>query len=503
MDASPGVEYPSSQGEEKNRRGEEKASVTLHCKSDSVIAQIRFTVNMAEDTPPPPAVACDAEAEPTAVHRMSDAEKIADVKSGLNIDSDVTNKKNDVDKSVAENDEMMPISRAEWQKMMQVIEELRNDQKKLISDLAKANSRIKELERERNDEDGNASKASKEPANGPKSKPNAPSLTSNAEKEVPNVPKPTSNDPKIVANVTPTAQESVHPKKSWAEIAKSNRPRFADVSKTMQDRIRESRDMLKDLIYRPKPKPTSVYFRNIKRAQLGVVRKALRNMQLPPWALLGLSFIGQSVLEIVCDEGHVAQLTVKLRLLGASEVKNFEIFGDNLKKVPTSAKIDRARSNIEKAKMRLTRLVATSTNDSAKAWYATKIDEADDRLDKLGDDTTLDTQPNEKTRDDANDIVESAKEQEPKTPDTDKTAKIGFKYNAKGTENDNKNDSEMNDSDPYVEEEDEITPVPNSAKKRPRSPDSSDRVQRADSDDETQPPEKMDSQPARQAPPPQ
>ena len=89
-------------------------------------------------------------------------------------------------------------------------------------------------------------------------------------------------------------------------------------------------------IQSPEPKPTALYFRNIKRARLGQVRKALRQMFTHPWAVLGLSFIGQSVIEIVCHFGLRDQVIAKLRLLGASHIRNFDVFGNNMKKTPQS-----------------------------------------------------------------------------------------------------------------------------------------------------------------------
>ena len=130
----------------------------------------------------------------------------------------------------------------------------------------------------------------------------------------------------------------------------------------------------------PQPKPTALYFRNIKRARLGQVRKALRQMFTNPWAVLGLSFIGKSVIEILCHEGLVDQVVGKLRLIGATHIRNMDIFGDNLKKMSKNDTRDRAATNLERAHQRFERLVATCTNAAAKSWYAKQANEAELRL---------------------------------------------------------------------------------------------------------------------------
>ena len=261
--------------------------------------------------------------------------------------------------------------------------------------------------------------------------------------------------------------------------------------------------MLKDVIYRPKPRPTAVYFCNIRRVQLGVVRKALRNMQLPPWALLGLSFIGQSVLEIVCDQSHVAQLTVKMKLLGAAEVKNFDMFGDNLKKTPGTESRARHRANIDKAQTRLVRLIATSSNEAAKAWYSVKVAHAESLLEHMNTESqepgiVVQVPPNHGSGAKSTGTSDSS---------------VEFKYSAKKSatsdtsmEEDNIDvDEEAIDIDSYIEETQEVSPPgPHISKKRLRSSDAgSDRP--GDSDDDHASPQEMEveSQQAREAPPSQ
>ena len=167
-------------------------------------------------------------------------------------------------------------------------------------------------------------------------------------------------------------------KKTWAEIAAAPRPRMSDVSEKTQERLRQSLALLE--ISSPEPKPVAVYFRNIKRARLGQVRKALRQMFTHPWAVLGLCFVGKSVLEIVCHEGLVDQLVAKLRIIGATHLRKFDIFGDNQKNTPQSDIGDRQLANLEHAQARLQRLIDTCPNRFAKSWYSKMAKEVETRV---------------------------------------------------------------------------------------------------------------------------
>ena len=216
---------------------------------------------------------------------MTDAEKIADVKAAPDIDSAPAENMDAIDHATNSESGMISIPRFEWQKMMNILNELRQAQKSLVFESARSNERIKELERDA-ERSSNGSKA-----NTPVAKSTTTKVISNGGRnkalasDIVRIPDYSGNISEKASPAT-SGQQTQRSKKSWAEIAKTNRPRLVDVSKTVQDRIRQSRDMLKDVIYRPNPRPTALYFRNIRRVQLGVVRKALRNMQLPPWALL-------------------------------------------------------------------------------------------------------------------------------------------------------------------------------------------------------------------------
>ena len=207
-----------------------------------------------------------------------------------------------------------------------------------------------------------------------------PSLTSPAQPNPSKVKPARPKVPSVPQSQTPVAPSptAAPPPRTWAQIAQAPRPSIKDVTPATQERLRKCLELLD--IRGPEPVPTAVYFRNIRRNRLGQVRKALRQMFSHPWAVLGLSFLGKSVIEIVCHQGLVDQVVAKLRLIGATHIKNLDVFGDNLKKNKISSSSDRATANLERAHARLERLVATCTNPSAKAWYTRQLAEADKRL---------------------------------------------------------------------------------------------------------------------------
>ena len=197
--------------------------------------------------------------------------------------------------------------------------ELNKNQAELISQLSRANERVKELE-ERNaqllakDMTPQTSDHLKEGQRQGGSTPQALSRSPSCQYISKGVPSSSNEISQPSSKESPQAPH----KKTWAQIATAKRPSINDVSKATQEGLRKCLAMLD--IQSPEPKPTALYFRNIRRARLGQVRKALRQMFTHPWAILGLSFIGKSVVEIVCHESLVHQIVAKLRIIGASHI---------------------------------------------------------------------------------------------------------------------------------------------------------------------------------------
>ena len=290
---------------------------------------------------------------------------------------------------MSDEDATVTVSRDEWQKLMSMLQslsanqaELMKNQAELIAQLARSNERVKELE-QRNEgllSKRVAPKVLKRLAgdHGQKGSVEEHHQASQQENRFEYVVK---DFPSITnkVNLSPPAENAqTPPRKTWAQIAAEKSPNMGDVSKATQEGIRKCLAMLD--IQSPQPKPTALYFRNIRRARLGQVRKALRQMFTHPWAILGLSFIGKSVIEIVCHEALVNQIVAKLRLTGASHIKSMDVFGDNLKKLSNKENRDRGTLNLERAQKRFERLVQTCTNPAAKSWYNRQAQEAERRL---------------------------------------------------------------------------------------------------------------------------
>lgn len=71
--------------------------------------------------------------------------------------------------------------------------------------------------------------------------------------------------------------------------------------------------------------PVAAYVRSIRKEPVGAIRNSLQQ-SLPSWALFGLSSIGGSVVEIITDDWQKLQVVVDLKVIGAREIKGFEVF---------------------------------------------------------------------------------------------------------------------------------------------------------------------------------
>ena len=276
------------------------------------------------------------------------------------------------------------VSRAEWEKLMKMLEtlttsqaELSRNQAELVQQLSRANTRVQELEvalSKANKSDTSSSPPVSQPyvARGDGASRTVGAFTYTVKQSQEASPKPVS-----VVTAQPVV-ETKEPRKTWAQIAAAPKPQMSDLSGTTQEKMRQALALL-DLCP-TEPKPVALYFRNIKRARIGQVRKALRQIFNHPWAVLGLSFIGNSVLEIVCHKGLTDQIIAKLRIIGATHLKKFDIFGNNMKKSISGKSNNIELRNLERAHARLERLVKTCTQPAAKTWYAAKYKSAEELL---------------------------------------------------------------------------------------------------------------------------
>lgn len=171
-------------------------------------------------------------------------------------------------------------------------------------------------------------------------------------------------------------------KVNWADVVRGKSRPEPPMPEELTGRIRKARETLlqEKVCAKPAPKITAVYFKNIRRGPIGTIRQALREC-LPSWALLGLSFIGSSILEILTDERLTERLIGTLKLMGISHVPDFDVYGGAPRRVQdTSGHRDENKHTIELVIRRMTANIRVTLNKYAKEWYETMLRNAKDRL---------------------------------------------------------------------------------------------------------------------------
>ena len=130
-------------------------------------------------------------------------------------------------------------------------------------------------------------------------------------------------------------------KLKWADVVR--RPTMAVLPASVQEKFKKSAEILKSSGFKPtprpaprpqssdgpqpqnkiKPAPVPVYFGGIPRGPVGKLRKMLREC-LPKWSILNISFIGNSVTEILCHEPMLDHLVGGLKLLGYRHIPSYD-----------------------------------------------------------------------------------------------------------------------------------------------------------------------------------
>lgn len=115
------------------------------------------------------------------------------------------------------------------------------------------------------------------------------------------------------------------PKRNWANVVKSGRKALP---KELQTRMADSIKSLSFAGFQSRrtglragnviqPKPVAVNFSNIPRGPISALKKELLKC-LPKWAILGFSFIGSAMTEILCHSSVVDRLVATMRFFGIS-----------------------------------------------------------------------------------------------------------------------------------------------------------------------------------------
>lgn len=120
-----------------------------------------------------------------------------------------------------------------------------------------------------------------------------------------------------------------------------------------------------------KPTIVPIYFKNIKRCRIGPLRAALRQI-LPSWAVLGLSFVGGSILEVLSDIKLESRVVHLMKVINVRQVRGFNILRDGVKKEVKED--DVYLKNVQAAKRRFARCIQTCRSEYAKDWYSRQVD---------------------------------------------------------------------------------------------------------------------------------
>lgn len=130
----------------------------------------------------------------------------------------------------------------------------------------------------------------------------------------------------------------------------------------------------------PATRTTAVYFRNIRRGPIGAIRQALRYC-LPSWPLLGLGFVGESILEVITDDRLSKRLTGTHKLMGISHVPQFDIYecAPSPEQVPRDSP-NQKRIGIELVIRRMKANLRVTLNSFARSWYESTLQSPEELL---------------------------------------------------------------------------------------------------------------------------
>lgn len=177
------------------------------------------------------------------------------------------------------------------------------------------------------------------------------------------------------------------PRPTWADIAKNPAPDM--LHEKTRDRLAESRRALAAAGFSrgpraptgrqgpypaaqpQRPEPVPVYFGGVPRGPIGALKRAL-HMSIPKWAVLNLSFVGRTALEILCHKPLVDRLVAGMKLLNFRHLDRF-----NPLKVNSDGS-SASESQLQKIRLscfsRWVWEAALARSPAAAAWYNTNAE---------------------------------------------------------------------------------------------------------------------------------
>lgn len=133
-------------------------------------------------------------------------------------------------------------------------------------------------------------------------------------------------------------EEECTTKVNWGDIVRNGSTATQDMPHAQTAQVKKAKDTLQANSTHAEPRPTAVavYFRNVRRGLISSLRQALRQCQ-PSWALLGINFIGASILEVVSDERLQDRLIGTLGMMAVKHIPHFDIYDSSVTKYKCSA----------------------------------------------------------------------------------------------------------------------------------------------------------------------
>lgn len=110
------------------------------------------------------------------------------------------------------------------------------------------------------------------------------------------------------------------------------------------------------------PEVDSVYVKGLRRSPYGAIRRSLQH-SLPRSELLGLSYVGGSILETITIKAQKANLEEILQLLGLQLLPSFSMTEDALKREKEiNGEKERKMQNLTRIVRRMQRCIRNSKN---------------------------------------------------------------------------------------------------------------------------------------------
>lgn len=153
-----------------------------------------------------------------------------------------------------------------------------------------------------------------------------------------------------------------------AEITKMSSSQIAKIfPHDLHARLTRAKQLLVQICIKPKqdPKPTAMYFKNLRRGALGAVHWDLREC-LPGLALPGIDFVGNSIMEVKTDEKLKRRVEVLLIMTVISLVPAFAVLESEQKTITVGdSNVSKLKKNLEADVRRPEKNVGNSKKRSA------------------------------------------------------------------------------------------------------------------------------------------